>query len=84
MSISLTPCDKVENFGFQIDEQCIADRNEQNEYLAKKYYYTQLIYNYETFDPEKYNEAAINKYAGLITQVFNVNKNNKMFFEQQV
>ena len=67
-----------------MNEECIANKSKQKEYLSTKYYKVQLIYNYEVFDPEKYNEASILKQSGLSFQRFTINLSEHIYFEQQV
>ena len=36
MTISLIPCDYANNFGLEVDDECIADREQQKAYLSPK------------------------------------------------
>ena len=81
MSISLTPCNLLDRYGLEVNEQCITDTDKQKDHLAKKYYYPQLIYNYEVFDPEKYNDAAILKQSKLTSLSFNNNLSANIHFD---
>ena len=35
LSISLTPCNNVEKYGFEISEECKANKDQQRGYLSK-------------------------------------------------
>ena len=65
MKLGFIPCDKVDNFLYEIDEECIADEKEQLAYLDlnKRYGFigTFLYYNYEKFEADKFGEASIIK-----------------------
>ena len=61
ITLSLIPCDFEEYYfhDFEVDDECIADREQQKAYLDTNNAYefrTYLYYNYETFESEKYNE----------------------------
>ena len=58
MTISFIPCD-IPYFGLVVDDECIADKDQQIAYLdpyVQNTYKTYLYSNYETFDSEQYNE----------------------------
>ena len=85
MSISLTPCDKVEKYGIAINKECIADKAKQMSILTQNNIIkAHLIYNYEAFDSEKYKDAAILKSAGYLVQWFYPKHETSIFFEQEV
>ena len=60
--ISLIPCDIewLQNYyGYEVDNECIADKEQQKAYLDPYYngaYTTLLYYNFELFEAEKYGE----------------------------
>ena len=59
MIISLLPCDVVSYHGFEVDDECIADKEKQKLFLdpyESNSYRTYLYYNDETFESEKYSE----------------------------
>ena len=59
ISISLYPCDDADVlsfYGLEVDDECIADKEQQKVYLdpySQNSYMVYLYYNYETFDSEK-------------------------------
>ena len=69
MRINLSPCHKINKFGYEIGDECIADEAKQLEYmdLNKRYGFISsfLYYNYETFKSERYNEQSIEKVSKI-------------------
>ena len=69
MRINFSPCDKINRFGYEVGEECIADEEKQLEYLDLNVRYgfisTFLYYNYETFVAEKYDEESIQKVSKI-------------------
>ena len=62
--ITLTSCDEIIWYGEEVDDECVADEEEQKAYLdphGYNIYDTYIIYNYEIFDARNYNEKAILK-----------------------
>ena len=73
LRINFSPCDKIDRFGYEVEDQCIADEKEQKKYLDlnKLYGYisTFLFFNYETFESDKYDDEAIQK-VSMISRLY--------------
>ena len=69
LRINFSPCDKINKFGYEIDDECIADEEKQLEYLDlnARYGYigVYLYYNYESFIADKYDGQSIQKVSKL-------------------
>ena len=59
----LVPCHKLPKGGYEVEEECIDDVEEQQKYLESDVgeYYTFLRYNQETFDVKNFGYEAVKR-----------------------
>ena len=61
LKIVLAPCNKVNYYGLEVDENCNSNEKQQDTYLdpAKAFFVFSIIYNNEEFVADKFGDESI-------------------------
>ena len=68
LAFFFTPCDKLPWGPYEIEDECIRDKNQQIAYLDPNEdndFHTFFFYNLESFDLEKYGDESIKRVSKM-------------------